>query len=157
LPSSESALDASRITLSELREISRVDIRKFAAAIGATDQAHYSVRTAHERGYPDLLAPAYFFISLGLSLGRIGPRSQFGPAGLPNDDPLASRRVVAGEVHVEWFGDLFAGDEVLVEQTLTGTSSKVGRSGAFDTYTYERRYARQGAIVVREVFTRIAR
>lgn len=140
-----------------MREISRWDIRKFAAAVGAADQAHYSVRIARQRGYPDLLAPAYFFISLGLSLGMIGPRSQFGRAGLPNDDPLSGRRVVAGEVHVEWFGDLFAGDEVLVEQTLIGTSAKVGRSGPFDTYTYERRYARQGAVVVREVFTRIAR
>ena len=141
----------------ETRSISRDDVRKFAAAIGATAPVHLDVLAARAAGYPDLLAPAYFFVSLGLSFGRIRPRAAFGAEGLPLDDDLAGRRVVAGETRVEWLGDMFAGDEIAVEQLLVNVTRKSGRSGDLELYEYERTYRRGNLLLVRECFVRIAR
>lgn len=144
--------------LSEHRDISRQDVRRFALATGALDPLHHEVEVAQAAGYPDLLAPAYFFVSLGLSFHRLRPRAELGPAGLPLDDPLAGRRVVAGGSEVSWAGDIFAGDRITVAQQLLGVTHKSGgRSGPLDFYEFERTYSRGDQVLVRERFVRIGR
>ena len=135
----------------EVRQISRTDVLKFASAVRTDNPACLSLEAAHARGYPDLLAPPMFFTSLGLSMGRIRPRSQLDHAGLPLDDPLSGRRVIAGETHVEWSGDLFAGDVVTIRQTLMSEQQRTGNSGEFTVCTIERTYERAGEVVVRQL------
>jgi acyl dehydratase len=143
--------------LTEIRHVSRLDVQRFAVACGFSDPVHHDVTAAHAAGYPDLLAPRYFFVSLGLSLGRTRLRSELGTEGLPLDDDLSGRRVVAGETDVRWISDIFAGDTITVTQRLVDTSQKVGRSGILEMFKYERIYERDLQLVVFETFVRIAR
>lgn len=142
---------------SEVRLVSREDIRKFAVAIGAGGRHHHDIEAARARGYRDVVAPPYFFTVLGLSFGRIVPRSDLGESGLPVDDPLSARRLVAGECSVEWFGDIIAGDEIVVSERLADVVEKQGQSGSMELYHYERQYCRGVELLVRERFIRIAR
>jgi acyl dehydratase len=142
---------------SEEREITRESIRKFAVSTGALDPVHFDVEAARAQGYRDLLAPAYFFVSLGLSFHRIRPRAELADTGLPLDDELAGRRVVAGETNIEWFGDIFAGDTILVTFRRLGIEHKVGRSGPLDLYHCERTYSRDGQVLFLERYVRMAR
>ncbi len=141
----------------EERDVSRESIRKFAVSIGALNPVHLDVESARAQGYPDLLAPAYYFVCLGLSFDRIRPRAELAQTGLPLADELAGRRVVAGETNIEWFGDIFAGDTILVSQRRLEIERKTGRSGVLELYHCERTYSREGKVVVLERFVRIAR
>jgi acyl dehydratase len=136
--------------------ITRHDIRHFAVAIGAMSPVHHDVAVARSRGYRDLLAPAFFFTTLGLSLGRVMPATRLREDGIPLDDELGGR-VVAGETTVEWFGDIVAGDEVEVHQSFTGSYTKVGRNGPQTIFEYTRTYTVAGCQVVVERISRIGR
>ncbi len=141
----------------EVRPVTRREVRAFAYSIGATDPVHHEVDAARAAGYPDLVAPAYFFSSLGLSFGRLVPRERLGPEGLPLDDELSGQRVVAGETRVEWSGDIVAESTVVVRQRLAAITSKTGSRGPLLLYAYERTYSCEEELLVAEYFTRIAR
>jgi acyl dehydratase len=136
--------------------ITRHDIRHFAVAIGAMSPVHHDVAAARERGFRDLLAPAFFFTTLGLSLGRVMPAVQLREDGIPRDDELDGR-VVAGETTVEWLGDIIAGDEVQVRQRFTGSLTKIGRNGPLTIFEYTRTYTVADCPVVVERIARIGR
>ncbi|MGH3758741.1 FAS1-like dehydratase domain-containing protein [Actinophytocola sp.] len=144
-------------TRSEVRLVSREDIRKFAVATRVTGPHHHDVDAARARGYRDVVAPPYYFTALGLSFGRIVPRDELAESGLPVADPLSTRRPVAGECSVEWFGDIIAGDEIVVSERLVDIVAKQGQSGRMELYHYERQYRRGLKLLVRERFIRIAR
>ena len=95
--------------------VTRHEIRRFAFAVGATSAIHHDLAAARARGYPDLVAPAFFFTTLGLSLGRFLPPDQLREDGLARDDEVVGR-VVAGDTTIEWSGAIVAGDEVRVSQ-----------------------------------------
>jgi acyl dehydratase len=143
--------------VTEIRPVSRLDVQRFAVACGFSDPVHHEVAAARAAGYPDLLAPRYFFVSLGLSLGRTRLRLDLGAEGLPLDDDLSGRRVVAGETEIRWLSDIFAGDTITVTQRLVDVSRKAGRSGMLEMFKYERTYERDSHLVVHETFVRIAR
>ena len=136
--------------------VTRHEIRRFAFAVGATSPIHHDVAAARARGYPDLVAPAFFFTTLGLSLGRFLPPDQLREDGLARDDEVVGR-VVAGDTTIEWSGAIVAGDEVRVTQRFLGRRSKVGRSGPFTIFDYARSYTVDGHQVVLEHLARIAR
>jgi acyl dehydratase len=136
--------------------VTRHEVRRFAFAVGATAPIHHDVTAARARGYRDLVAPAFFFCTLSLSLGRFLPPDQLREDGLARDDELVGR-VVAGDATVEWFGVIVAGDEVNVRQHFLGTRAKVGRSGPFTIFEYARSYTVDGRQVVHEQLARIAR
>lgn len=141
----------------ETREVGRHDVRRFADSIGARDPVHHDIEEARRAGYPDLLAPEWFFSALGLSFGRWVTRDRLGPEGLPLDDDLAGRRVVAGETRVEFYGDIVAGTTITVAQRLVSVTRKEGSKGVLEVYRYERTYADGDTVLVREFFSRIAR
>jgi acyl dehydratase len=139
-----------------IRRVSRDDIRRFAAAIGADDPVHTDVGSARAAGYRDVVAPAYFFCSLGLSIGKNVRRDELGADGIPLRDEFAGRRVVAGATDVEWVDDIIAGDEVTIDQRLAMVYSRRGKSGPLDFFVYERIYRRASEVLVLESYTRIA-
>ena len=75
--------------------VTRPEVRRFACAISAMEPYHHNVAAARALGYPDLLAPSYFFAVLGLAIGRELPRSGLGPDGSPLNDELAGRRIIS--------------------------------------------------------------
>jgi acyl dehydratase len=137
--------------------VTRAEIRRFACAIGAANPEHHDVAAARAAGHPDLVAPPYFCTAIGLALGRTVPRAELGPDGSPLADELAGRRIMAGQTAVSWHGDLYAGDEITVTQRLLSAEHKQSRGGPLDVLTYERRYLRNGQLLVREEYVRLAR
>jgi hydroxyacyl-ACP dehydratase HTD2-like protein with hotdog domain len=137
--------------------VTRDAIRKFSTATAVTGEIHYHLEAARRAGYPDLVAPAHFFISLGLAMDGVHHRSDLSAGGISLDDPLALSRVVAGQTSVEWAGLIFAGDDIKVKRTVVGATNKTGRSGPMTIYTFCREYSRNGELLVRETYARIAR
>jgi hydroxyacyl-ACP dehydratase HTD2-like protein with hotdog domain len=137
--------------------VTRPEVRRFACSISAMDPCHHDVAAARALGYPDLLAPAYFFVALGLTIGREVPRSALAEDGSPLDDELAGRRIMAGQTHVTWHGDILAGDRIVISQRLLSAEHRTGRTGPLDILTYERSYVRAGQLLVREEYVRLAR
>jgi hydroxyacyl-ACP dehydratase HTD2-like protein with hotdog domain len=137
--------------------VTRPEVRRFACSISAMDPCHHDVAAARALGHPDLLAPAYFFVALGLAIGRDVPRSALARDGSPLDDELAGRRIMAGQTRVTWHGHIFAGDCLTIRQQLLSAEQRTGRTGPLDILTYERCYLRAGQLLVREEYVRLAR
>jgi acyl dehydratase len=140
----------------EPRLVTRLAIRQFAAAIGSRDPRYYDVAVARQRGYRDLVAPPFFFTTFGLSWGRLRLATDLRLDGMPADDELPGR-IVAGGSTIEWHHPFVAGDEVNVEQALTGQETKAGRGGPLTMYHYRRVYRTGDEVAVVERYTRIAR
>jgi acyl dehydratase len=139
---------------SSSRLVTREEVRRFAAALRAMNPVHHDVEFARTRGFRDLVAPPFFFCTLGMSLGEIHTADQLRVDGLPAVDQLVGP-VVAGGSSVRWFAPIFAGDELSVRQALERREPKAGRSGALTFYTYSRTYYVDEQIVVAEKFVRI--
>jgi acyl dehydratase len=152
----QAAADPTAADQTAAQLVTRHEIRRFAFAVGATSPIHHDIAAARARGYPDLVAPAFFFTTLGLSLGRFLPPDQLREDGLARDDEVVGR-VVAGDTTIEWSGAIVAGDEVRVTQRFLGSRRKVGRSGPFTIFDYTRSYTVDGHQVVLEHLARIAR
>ena len=138
-------------------EVTRDSIHRFAIASGITAPIHHDVAMARAAGYRDIVAPAYFFVSLGLSMDQDRQRPELSAGGMALDDPLAEKQVVAGETQVEWLGQILAGDTIRIERTFVGAEHKRGRSGRFAIYTFRRDYSRNEELLIRETYARIAR
>jgi acyl dehydratase len=134
--------------------VSRAEIRRFALSIGATAAIHHDVEAARRAGYRDLVAPAYFFLAIGLSLGRLLPPEQLRADGLAGNDDMPGR-VVAGGSDVVLGEPICAGDEVHVEVTELAPVTKQGSSGPLTVHTANRVYSVNGVAAVTEAYIRI--
>jgi acyl dehydratase len=134
--------------------VSRSEVRRFALAIGATAPVHHDVEAARRAGYRDLLAPAYFFLTMGLSLGRLLPVQQLRADGLAAGDGLSGRVVAAGSDVV--LGEpICAGDTVRVEVSELPPETKQGSNGPLTIHTINRTYLVNGRAAVSEAYIRI--
>jgi acyl dehydratase len=136
--------------------VSRADIRKFAVSIGAQSPIHHDVAAARDAGFRDLVAPAYFFLTLGMALGRILPVTALRTDGLPADDRLTSK-VVAGGSQVALGEPICAGDEVEVRVSELQPEVKQGASGRLTIYTVHRTYTVGGVMCADESYIRIGK
>jgi acyl dehydratase len=85
-------------------EVTRGDIRRFAVAIGDENPAYLDPKAAAELGYPDVIAPPTFLITLGTS-----------GAGTFLADPALGLRfemVVHGEQRFDLHRPVRAGDQL---------------------------------------------
>jgi acyl dehydratase len=135
--------------------VSRAEIRRFALAIGATDPVHHDVAAARASGHRDLVAPAYFFQALGLSLGRLLPADELRADGLAATDDLSGNVVAAGST-VTLGAPICAGDEVRVEVGEQPPRVKQGSRGPLTLHTITRRYVVGGSVAADEAYDRIA-
>jgi acyl dehydratase len=144
------------IALRERQLVTRELIRRFAVATGNMAPIHHDVEHARACGHRDLVAPPFYFCTLGLSLGRTLPREKLREDGLPLADQTVGR-IVMGETSVHWYGHILAGDEVEVAQTFEGVETRRGRNGRLNFYSYTRAYTVLGTVIVREEFVRVGR
>ena len=109
------------VTSSASFEVTRGDIRRFAAAIGDTNPAYRDVAAAQALGHLDLIAPPTFLITLTMS--SEGSRDLINEPGLGLDYTM----VVHGEEKFELHRPIQAGD--LLDSTTTIASIReVGRN-----------------------------
>jgi 3-methylfumaryl-CoA hydratase len=136
------------------------DIRRFAYATGETDPVHFDVEAARAAGYPDLVAPPMFYVFLRVQPNHLRPRAELEADGSPGEDipPVAIRGAMAGATTLEVTREFVSGDEISCHKRLIGAVEKTGSSGPLLFLTFEYRYVdAEGAMVVREEFTRILR
>lgn len=140
--------------------VSSQDIAKFAIATGATDAVHFDADVARERGYPDVVAPDLFYLSLRTSSFNVVPQRQLHEEGtsLADIPPIEYETAMAGETEVTLHRPFVAGEPVRVTCTRQDATTKPGRSGilTFITFRYEYTTA-EGEPIVTEHFTRIFR
>jgi hypothetical protein len=139
--------------------VAEQDIAKFATAIGTEDPIYFDAEVAKAKlpGARGVLAPRAFHISLGTARGRIVPRNQYGGDGLPAVEQLADARLVVGGSTTEYFDEIYAGDEITVEQEIVSITPRSGRSGPMLFIELARRYRRGDALVVLDRITQIFR
>jgi acyl dehydratase len=128
------------------RQVTRDEVRRVAFAVGANDPIHHDVEAARAQGYPDLVAPIYFFASLGMPIGVEVPVSELGEDGLPLTN--GGGRRVAGTAELRWSGEICAGDEVVVRRRRLEPTVKQGRSGTLTFFPSVFSYLVNGEVVV---------
>ena len=128
------------------RQVTRDDVRRFAFAIGANDPIHHDVEAARAQGYRDLVAPVYFFASLGMPIGVEVPVTELGDDGLPSSN--GGGRRVAGTAEVRWFEQICAGDQVAVRRRRLEPTVKKGTSGTLTLFPSVFTYLVNGEVVV---------
>lgn len=134
--------------------VSRSEVRRFALSIGALSPVHHDVEAARSAGYRDLVAPAYFFQTIGLSLGRLLPSTQLRADGLAGNDDLQGNVVAAGST-VKLGDPICAGDEVHVEVSDVPPVLKQGSRGPLTVHTINRTYRVNGGLAADETYVRI--
>lgn len=141
-------------------QVTPQDIARYARAIGANDPIHYEPDAARAAGYADVVAPPLFPYVIRMQAYNLIAREQLEPDGSPSADvpPIAARRAMAGETHLELGEPVVAGDVVTVKKRLLHLYEKEGKSGPLVFVQTEYLFTRDdGALVAREVFTRIYR
>lgn len=140
--------------------VSSQDIAKFAVAVGASDRAHFDEEVARERGYPAVVAPDLFYLSLRTGAFNVIPREQLHDEGTAQDDvpPIEYQTAMAGETKVVLHRPFVAGESVRVTSTRLNATTKQGRSGLLTFIEFRFDYVTQSnEPIVTEHFTRIFR
>lgn len=104
--------------------IERGRIRFFARVLGETDPIHFDVGEARAMGYPDLVAPPSFFMSIEAAANE--ERARLGQTPVLKLINCDYRYLLHGDEHYEYFGLMFAGDEVSLTTTIVGFYEKKG-------------------------------
>ena len=75
-------------------EIGRVEVQRYAQAIGETDRIYFDVDAARAAGHPDLPAPPYFPYVIRTQAAHMVERDQLAPDGSAIADvpPIESKR-----------------------------------------------------------------
>jgi hypothetical protein len=134
--------------------VSRADIRRYALSVGAAAGIHHDVAAARQAGYRDIVGPAYFFQTIGTSLGRLVPAAALRPDGLIGEDD-SEDRVVAGGSEVTLGAPICAGDEVQVTVSEDPPEIKQGSRARLTIRTMHRTYSVAGVVAAQEVYVRI--
>ena len=140
--------------------VSARDILKYAHAIEATDRIHFDRAAATEAGYRDVVAPPLFPYVIRMQSYNLTDRHGLLEDGSPAADvpPLPTRRAMAGETSIELGEPVVAGDVITVQKRLIDMYEKEGKSGPLVFVQMEFTFHNQdGALVARELFTRIYR
>lgn len=151
-------VDASPLVLHV--HLDRKDIVRFAMATGETNPIHFEPSAAREAGFPDVVAPPLFYVSLRTSVFNLVPADQLHEEGTPLRDipPLSFTQAMAGETTAELYRPFVAGDDVTCHRVIDSVSTKQGRSGALTFIRYRYRYTgTDDEPIAVENFTRIFR
>lgn len=100
--------------------VGREKIREFAAAVYATDEAHFDVGIATERGFSDVVAPTTFPVVLQdktLQQLLAHPEAH-----------IDFSRVVHGDQRFDYVRPIVAGDELVAQLRVTDVKSLGGHS-----------------------------
>jgi len=100
-------------------EIEKGHIRRFAEAIGDANPIYYDEAAARAAGHPRIPAPPTFAAALRPNDARAGI-------------DLDWRKLLHGEQEFELRRPLYAGDVVVLVQTITDVFEKTGKAGTMD-------------------------
>ena len=125
--------------------VERGRIRFFARVLGETDPIHFDVAEARAKGYPDLVAPPSFFMPVEAAANE--ERARLGQLPILNLINCDYRYLLHGDETYEYFGLIFAGDEVALSTTIVDFYEKRGGAMEFVTIESELSHCERGALV----------
>lgn len=141
-------------------EVGRLEIQRYAMAIGESDPIYFDIEAARAAGHPDIPAPPYFPYVIRMHAAHLGGRDQLTPDGSAVADvpPIESQRAMAGETEIEVGGAIHAGDTITLRKRIIDIFEKQGRSGDLVFVKTEFSFTNQrDETVFLERFTRIYR
>jgi acyl dehydratase len=129
-----------------VHEVEKGAIRRFAEALGDPNPVYAEEPAARAAGYPTLVAPATFAVTL-TSNDRFR-----------HSLDLGTRSILHSEQQFEYARPIVAGDRITVRSKVTDVQERAGASGPMDVIVIEDE-ARddQGAVVFRTRATLILR
>ena len=129
-----------------LHEVEKGAIRRFAEALGDPNPLALEESAARAAGYPGLVAPPTFAVTLGWS------------ERFRHSLDLGTRSVLHGEQGFEYARPIVAGDRLTVRSKVADVQERSGASGPMDVIVIEDEGRdEQGALVFRSRATFILR
>lgn len=108
-----------------VNEVERGAVRRFAEALGLTDEVHFDEKAAQAAGYRGLLAPMTFPITFRSSIE------------LRDALALGQRGLLHADQSFEYFRPICAGDSIQVIAVIADVSERSGATGPMDVVVVE--------------------
>lgn len=108
-----------------VNEVERGAVRRFAQALGITDELHYDERAAEAAGLRGLLAPLTF------------PSTFRSSIDLHEALALGQRGLLHADQSFEYFRQICAGDSIQVVAVIAEISERAGATGPMDVVVVE--------------------
>jgi len=140
--------------------VTSLDIAKFAISLGLQDRIHFDSDEARRAGYRDVVAPPGYYVVVRLSRPHLTDITRLAKDGTSAYDMPPNRATsrMAGETSVTFNRDIVAGDEITLEEKITGIEEKQGRSGLLGIVSYEFSYRDAvGDEIIHESYSRLVR
>ena len=118
------------VVSTEVADVERGAIRRFAEAIEDPNPLYTDASAAHASGYRDVIAPSTFFRSLRTAT----------PA-MPDEDAVP--RLLDGGSAWEYFEPVCAGDRITLVTTMESLTERAGRLGKMLFIVYTTEYTNQ--------------
>lgn len=125
--------------------VERGRIRFFARVLGETDPIHFDVAEAKAKGHPDLVAPPSFFMPIEAAANE--ERERLGQRSILNLINCDYRYLLHGDETYDYFGLIFAGDEVTLITTIINFYERKGGAMEFVTIESELSHVARGPLV----------
>ena len=114
-----------RVSEPILHEVEKGAIRRFAEALGDPNPLALDESAARAAGYPGLVAPSTFAVTLGWS------------ERFRHSLDLGTRSVLHGEQGFEYARPIVAGDRIMVRSRVADVQERAGASGPMDVLVIE--------------------
>ncbi|WP_337187921.1 MaoC family dehydratase N-terminal domain-containing protein [Phenylobacterium sp.] len=134
-----------RVLASVAVEVERGRIQFFSQVLGVKDPIHFDVASARAAGHSDIVAPPSFFTVIDATVNE--ERARRGEPSAASLVKVDYRYLLHGDETYEYFGPIFAGDEVSLTTTVADFYDKKGGEMEFVTLISELRHAERGVLV----------
>jgi hypothetical protein len=108
-----------------VNEVEKGAVRRFAGALGISDEVHFDERAAEAAGHRGLLAPLTFPITFRSSID------------LREALALGQRGLLHADQQFEYFRNICAGDRIQVVAVIADVSERAGATGPMDVVVVE--------------------
>lgn len=108
-----------------VNEVERGAVRRFAEALGLSDDVHYDEKAAEAAGFRGLLAPLTFPVTFRSSIE------------LREALNLGQKSLLHADQSFEYFRPICSGDRIQVVALITDVSERAGATGPMDVVVIE--------------------
>jgi hypothetical protein len=127
-------------------QVERGRIRFFAQVLGLEDPVHSQLQAAHDRGFPDIVAPLSFFTVIdAMAADELRQAGEQSAADLIGCD---FRYLLHGDESYDYRGPIFAGDAVQLSTRIADFYDKKGGAMEFAVIESAVEHAERGVLLI---------
>ena len=126
-------------------QVERGKIQFFAQVLGETNPIHSDVASARAQGFPDIVAPPSFFTAIDAMADE--ERRRLGQTSAAVLVKCDLRYLLHADEAYDYFGPIFAGDEVTLKTSIVDFYDKKGGDLEFVTSLSVVEHATRGVLV----------